>query len=215
MPSLNYVIVFVSDMDRSIAFYRDVLGFPVKHQSPKWSEFGTEGITLALHLGESILLPLHPLPVVFRLSVLVEQKQAIIRQFQDRFVNVVAHRAEDHFDLGFWFAADGLLLQVTFFDRPLHIELQARSGKCRLPAAQFHNHRAGAVLIERHRPLPLVFVFPSAEEKAAMAGIWIGGLRLAHLLGELLRGRFIPKDKTGQAAYQNDRHGSQDQPAAA
>ena len=33
MNKFSYVIVFVSDMDRSIAFYRDVLGFPVKHQS--------------------------------------------------------------------------------------------------------------------------------------------------------------------------------------
>jgi lactoylglutathione lyase len=52
MNSLNYVIVFVSDMERSIAFYRDVLGFPVQHQSGKWTEFGTEGITLALHLAD-------------------------------------------------------------------------------------------------------------------------------------------------------------------
>ncbi len=52
MTTLQYVIVFVSNMDRSIAFYRDILGFPVKHQSPKWTEFGTEGITLALHLAD-------------------------------------------------------------------------------------------------------------------------------------------------------------------
>ena len=52
MTTLQYVIVFVSNMDRSIAFYRDILGFPVKHQSPKWTEFGTEGITLALDLAD-------------------------------------------------------------------------------------------------------------------------------------------------------------------
>ena len=53
MTSLSYAIVFVSDMDRSVAFYRDVLGFPVTHQSHKWTEFSTEGTTLALHLADA------------------------------------------------------------------------------------------------------------------------------------------------------------------
>jgi catechol 2,3-dioxygenase-like lactoylglutathione lyase family enzyme len=46
---INYVIVFVSDMDRSIAFYRDVMGLPLKFDSLGWTEFSTEGATLALH----------------------------------------------------------------------------------------------------------------------------------------------------------------------
>ena len=46
---VNYAIVFVSDMNRSVAFYRDVLGLPLKFQSPGWTEFATEGATLALH----------------------------------------------------------------------------------------------------------------------------------------------------------------------
>jgi len=51
MQKLDYAIVFVSDMSRSVAFYRDVLGFPLKFESPDWSEFATEGTTLALHLA--------------------------------------------------------------------------------------------------------------------------------------------------------------------
>jgi lactoylglutathione lyase len=46
---LNYVIVYTSDMQRSIAFYRDQLGFPVKMESPGWTEFHTGATTLALH----------------------------------------------------------------------------------------------------------------------------------------------------------------------
>ena len=49
---INYVIVFVSDMKRSVSFYRDVLGIPLKFESPEWTEFATEGATLALHLSE-------------------------------------------------------------------------------------------------------------------------------------------------------------------
>ncbi|MBI2820215.1 MAG: VOC family protein [Acidobacteria bacterium] len=48
---LNYVIVYTSDMQRSIAFYRDQLGFPVKMESPDWTEFHTGATTLALHHG--------------------------------------------------------------------------------------------------------------------------------------------------------------------
>lgn len=49
---VNYVIIFVSDMDRSVSFYRDVVGLPLKFASPGWSEFTTEGATLALHMTE-------------------------------------------------------------------------------------------------------------------------------------------------------------------
>jgi lactoylglutathione lyase len=49
---LSYAIVFVSDMQRAVAFYRDVLGLPLKFQSPHWTEFATEGATLALHASE-------------------------------------------------------------------------------------------------------------------------------------------------------------------
>ena len=50
---LSYAIVFVSDMDRSVKFYRDVVGLPLKFQSPGWTEFATPGATLALHKAEA------------------------------------------------------------------------------------------------------------------------------------------------------------------
>ena len=46
---VNYAIVFVSDMNRSVEFYRDVLGLPLKFETPGWTEFATDGATLALH----------------------------------------------------------------------------------------------------------------------------------------------------------------------
>jgi lactoylglutathione lyase len=49
---VTYAIVFVSDMRRAVAFYRDVLGLPLKFESPGWTEFATDGATLALHAGE-------------------------------------------------------------------------------------------------------------------------------------------------------------------
>lgn len=49
---VGYVIVFVSDMEHSVSFYRDILGLPLKFESPGWTEFGTDGTTLALHASE-------------------------------------------------------------------------------------------------------------------------------------------------------------------
>ncbi len=46
---LTYVIEFVADMGRAVAFYRDVIGLPLKYESPGWSEFTTGGTTFALH----------------------------------------------------------------------------------------------------------------------------------------------------------------------
>ena len=49
---VNYAIAFVSDMARSVSFYRDVLGLPLKFESPEWTEFATEGATFALHKSD-------------------------------------------------------------------------------------------------------------------------------------------------------------------
>lgn len=49
---VSYIIVFVSDMKRSVSFYRDVIGLPLRFESPEWTEFATDGATLALHASE-------------------------------------------------------------------------------------------------------------------------------------------------------------------
>lgn len=45
------VILLVSDMDRSVKFYKELLGLPVKAktQAPDWIEFFDRETTLALH----------------------------------------------------------------------------------------------------------------------------------------------------------------------
>jgi len=49
---LSYAIIFVADMERSVAFYSDVLGLPVRFETPEWTEYATEGATLALHKAD-------------------------------------------------------------------------------------------------------------------------------------------------------------------
>ena len=48
---VDYVMVVVSDMPRSVRFYRDTLGLPLKFESKEWTEFQTGTTTLALHGG--------------------------------------------------------------------------------------------------------------------------------------------------------------------
>ena len=45
----SYAITFVADMEKAIAFHRDVLGLTPRFTSPHWSEFDTGDVTLALH----------------------------------------------------------------------------------------------------------------------------------------------------------------------
>jgi lactoylglutathione lyase len=58
MSRLGYAIVYVSDLERSIAFYRDVVGLPFRFASESYAEFETEGAKFALyargHLPELI-----------------------------------------------------------------------------------------------------------------------------------------------------------------
>ena len=43
------VILLVSDMEKSVKFYRDNLGLPVKTKSRDWTEFFNKDTVLALH----------------------------------------------------------------------------------------------------------------------------------------------------------------------
>jgi lactoylglutathione lyase len=46
---IGYVILYVSDLDASIAFYRDVIGLPYRFTDAGYAEFGTDGTRFALY----------------------------------------------------------------------------------------------------------------------------------------------------------------------
>ena len=46
------VILLVSDMERSVKFYKDILELPIKTQSKDWTEFFNKDTTIALHLAK-------------------------------------------------------------------------------------------------------------------------------------------------------------------
>jgi lactoylglutathione lyase len=49
MNHLGYVILFVVDLERSIAFYRDVIGLPFKLHGDGYAEFATQGTRFGLY----------------------------------------------------------------------------------------------------------------------------------------------------------------------
>ena len=46
--SVDYVILYVRNLDVSIAFYRDVVGLPFKFRQSTYAEFATDGTKFAL-----------------------------------------------------------------------------------------------------------------------------------------------------------------------
>ena len=48
MRRVDYLIVYVADLDRSVRFYRDLLGLELRFQEPGYAEFATEGTRLGL-----------------------------------------------------------------------------------------------------------------------------------------------------------------------
>src|SRR5436190_23370803 len=52
---VDYVILYVEDLDRSIAFYRDLVGLPFKFSESGYAEFATEGTKFALYARSNLL----------------------------------------------------------------------------------------------------------------------------------------------------------------
>ncbi len=48
-PKLGMIMVIVSEIDRSVAFYRDVLGLTVRFAMPEFAELDMGGVALGLH----------------------------------------------------------------------------------------------------------------------------------------------------------------------
>ena len=46
---MGNVILAVKDLDKSIAFYHDIIGLPIKNQRRSWVDLGTSGALLSLH----------------------------------------------------------------------------------------------------------------------------------------------------------------------
>ncbi|MGH8225379.1 MAG: VOC family protein [Gammaproteobacteria bacterium] len=118
---VNYVMVNVSDMGRSVAFYRDTLGLALKFESPGWSEFETGATTLALHLaateaGSKDARHAGPVAGTCSIGFSVENLDATYAELQARGARFVMPPT-DQVDEGIRFAvcidADGLAISFA------------------------------------------------------------------------------------------------------
>jgi lactoylglutathione lyase len=49
LGKLGLVMIVVRDMERSVAFYRDVLGLTLLFKQPNWSQFDAGNVLIGLH----------------------------------------------------------------------------------------------------------------------------------------------------------------------
>lgn len=85
----QYIIIYVSDMPRSVAFYRDTLGLTLKFTSPGWTEFTTGSTTIALHTtGDQKLPPQQGRPPagIGQLGFLVDDLQSAYESLKSQDV---------------------------------------------------------------------------------------------------------------------------------
>ncbi len=49
IKKVGNVILAVKDLDKSLAFYHEIIGLPIKRQRRSWVDLGTSGALLSLH----------------------------------------------------------------------------------------------------------------------------------------------------------------------
>ena len=107
---LGLIMVVVSDMERSVAFYRDVLGIPCVFSAPDWSQFQIGEVGLGLHLqGEH--LPVNPHSGI-SFGFYVSDLQAVLATLAKRGCSPVRVTEEDFGTLAIVPDPDGYGIQV-------------------------------------------------------------------------------------------------------
>jgi lactoylglutathione lyase len=118
---VDYIMVNVLDMSRSVAFYRDILGLSLKFESPGWSEFQTGATTLALHQirtrsgGES-QAPAEPVAGTCSIGFSVDDLDATHRELAARgapFVLAPTEQANEGIRLAVCTDPDGLAISFA------------------------------------------------------------------------------------------------------
>jgi predicted enzyme related to lactoylglutathione lyase len=92
---LELVMVVVSDMERSLRFYRDVLGLGVEHESPHWSQLDAGTISIGLHPGAEERPAPDESPV--QLAFYVEDAEQAVGELRSAGAEVAQEPVEEPF----------------------------------------------------------------------------------------------------------------------
>jgi len=88
------VILLVSDIDKSMKFYRDVLELPVKNTSPEWVEFFSSGTVVALHPSRSKIRTKNSGVLV---GFMVSNLESVAQKLKDKKVEFFKEPKEESF----------------------------------------------------------------------------------------------------------------------
>ena len=114
---VDYVMVTVSEMTRSVQFYRDKLGIPLRFESPQWTEFETGATVLALHGGGKLAAKSgEPLAGTASIGFYVEnlaQKYDELKAKGVVFVMPPTEREEERIKLAVCLDPDGLPISIA------------------------------------------------------------------------------------------------------
>ena len=116
---LRYVIIFVSDVGRSVTFYRDLLGMQLREETRTSAELDAEGITLALHRAHVDTSVHHHAPMLAgscRLGFYIHDLDTIHRRLIEAGVPCLAP-PETKFDLRIALYEDPDGLNLTLAER--------------------------------------------------------------------------------------------------
>lgn len=91
--NLGAVILLVSDMDRSIDFYKNTLGLELKTRTKEWTEFIKNGTVLALHTTKFKNLRRDGVMISFKVSNL----DAVCKKLKEKNVKFVKEMSEEEF----------------------------------------------------------------------------------------------------------------------
>lgn len=113
-PRFNGLIITVSDMDRSVEFYRDRLGLKPVEISPGWAEFElTDDFHLGMHITEEDLPMPKNIGYSMGLFMYTDDLDAEVKRLKERGIKFSDERLEGD---SVWVAAlpdpDGYLLQI-------------------------------------------------------------------------------------------------------
>jgi lactoylglutathione lyase len=118
---LGLVMVVVRDMERSVAFYRDVLGLKLLIHQPNWSQFDAGNILIGLHPdGEEVKVS----PTTgMSIGIYVDDMDKAVTEIRRRFGKIAVGPRQDPF--GRWalvFDPDGYSIQIIEMARGLRAQ---------------------------------------------------------------------------------------------
>ncbi len=118
---LGLVMVVVRDMERSVAFYRDVLGLKLLIQQPNWSQFDAGNILIGLHPeGEEVKVS----PTTgMSIGIYVNDMDLAVTEIRRRYGKIaVGPRAEPFGRWALLFDPDGYSIQIMEMARSLRAQ---------------------------------------------------------------------------------------------